>query len=149
MENTKLVYATYIRTTPEKLWEAITVPEFTHQYWAGARNVSDWKVGSTWQHVFDDDPEPVAIVGKVVESTPPQRLVITWADPDSREEESLVTFDIEPVGTEGNSVCLTVTHDQLKADSRMVTGVSKGWPKVLSSMKTFLETGQGLDIFGK
>ncbi len=144
MKNTTLVYATYIRTTPEKLWEAITKPEFTRQYWAGAANVSTWKKGSKWEHVFDGKPDPIAITGKVLESIPPKRLVLTWADPDDLGDESRVTFEIAAME---DTVCLTVTHDDLKSDSDMVRGVSWGWPRVLSSMKSFLETGKGLNVF--
>jgi uncharacterized protein YndB with AHSA1/START domain len=143
MEKPKLVYTTYIRTTPKKLWAAITKPEFTRQYWAGAKNVSDWKKGSKWQHVFEDEPDPVAIVGKVLESIPPKRLVLTWADPDIPGDKSRVTFEIEPIE---DMVCLTVTHDKFKAGSDMVRKVSRGWPRVLSSMKSFLETGKGLNV---
>ena len=63
MQKPKLVYATYIRTTPRKLWDAITQPEFTRQYWGGAKNVSDWKKGSKWEHVFEKDADPVWITG--------------------------------------------------------------------------------------
>ena len=144
MQKPKLVYATYIRTTPKKLWAAITKPEFTHQYWGGAKNVSDWKKGSKWEHVFENEPDPVWITGEVLESAPPKRLVLSWADPDLPADKSRVTFEIASI--EG-MVCLTVTHDKLKAGSKMLRGVSWGWPRVLSSMKSFLETGKGLNVF--
>jgi len=146
MQKPKLVYATYIRTTPRKLWDAITKPEFTHRYWGGARNVSDWKKGSKWEHVFEKDADPVGITGKVLESTPPKRLVLSWADPDKLADQSRVTFEIEALE---DMVCLKVTHDKLKVGSKMLRGVSWGWPRVLSSLKTFLETGKGLNIFCK
>ena len=146
MQKPKLVYATYIRTTPRKLWDAITKPEFTHRYWGGARNVSDWKKGSKWEHVFEKDADPVGITGKVLESTPPKRLVLSWADPDRLADQSRVTFEIEALE---DMVCLKVTHDKLKVGSKMLRGVSWGWPRVLSSLKTFLETGKGLNIFCK
>ena len=146
MQKPKLVYATYIRTTPRKLWDAITKPEFTHRYWGGARNVSDWKKGSKWEHVFEKDADPVGITGKVLESTPPKRLVLSWADPDKLADQSRVTFEIESLE---DMVCLKVTHDKLKVGSKMLRGVSWGWPRVLSSLKTFLETGKGLNIFCK
>ena len=80
MQKPKLVYASYIRTTPKKLWGAITQPEFTRQYWGGFANVSDWKKGSRWQHL---NPEKeVWITGQVLECKPPRRLVLSWADPD-------------------------------------------------------------------
>jgi uncharacterized protein YndB with AHSA1/START domain len=144
MQKTKLVYATYIRTTPKKLWDAITKPEFTRQYWGGLANVSDWKKGSEWQHL---NPEKeVWITGKVLECKAPKRLVLSWADPDRLNDVSRVTFEIEQIK---DMACLKVTHDKLKAGSKMYRGVSRGWPLVLSSMKTFLETGKGLNIFCK
>lgn len=107
-------------------------------------NESDWKKGSEWRHLNPD--QEVWITGKVVECTPPKRLVVSWADPDRLADKSRVTFELEAIG---DLVCLTVIHDKLTAGSKMLRGVSKGWPKVLSSLKTFLETGKGLDIFGK
>jgi uncharacterized protein YndB with AHSA1/START domain len=77
-----------------------------------------------------------------VESVPPKRLVLTWAEPDNLKDKSRVTFEIEPVE---DMVCLRVTHDKLRAGSKMAGKVSKGWPRVLSSLKTFLETGKGLN----
>ena len=144
MEKPKLIYTTFIRTTPKKLWDAITKPEFTRQYWGGARNVSDWKKGSKWEHVFENEPDPVWLTGKVLESIPPKRLVLSWADPDRLADQSRVTFEIEAIE---DMTCLKVTHDKLKAGSKMLRGVSWGWPRVLSSLKSFLETGKGLNIF--
>jgi len=144
MEKPRLVYATYIRTTPRQLWDAITQPEFTRQYWGGFANVSDWKKGSEWRHL---NPEKeVWITGKVLEGKPPKRLVLSWADPDKLADVSRVTFEIEAIE---DMVCLKVTHDKLKAGSKMLRGVAWGWPRVLSSLKTFLETGKGLNIFCK
>ena len=106
-------------------------------------NVSDWKPGSRWEHQRVDDAHTVDIVGKVVESTPPRRLVLTWARPKEAEDESKhsrVTFDIEPQGD--GLVRLTVTHEDLERDPQMLAGISGGWPRVLSNLKTLLETGQ-------
>ncbi len=144
MNKPKLVYTMFIKSTPKKTWDAITKPEFTRQYWAGIANVSDWKPGSKWNHLAKGDE--VWITGEVVECTPPKRLVITWADPDDLKDESRVTFDIEKFG---DTVCLTVTHDKFKAGSKMAGKVSWGWPRVLSSMKSFLETGRGLNVFSR
>ena len=144
MKKTELVYVSYIRTTPKKLWSAITKPEFTRQYWAGIVNVSDWEKGSTWQHVKEGDTPETYITGKVLESDPPKRLVLSWADPDDLADKSRVTFEIEPIE---DMVCLKVTHGGFKAGSPMLGKVSRGWPRVLSSLKSFLETGKGLNVF--
>ena len=146
MEKPKLVYSTFIRTTPKKLWAAITKPQFTCQYWGGAKNVSDWKKGSKWEDVFEKEADPVWLTGTVLESNPPKRLVLSWTDPDLPTDKSRVTFEIEAAE---DMACLTVTHGSFKDGSTMVKKVSGGWPKVLSSLKTFLETGKGLNIFCK
>ncbi len=135
------IYTTYIKTTPEKLWQAITNPEFAKQYW-GHTNESDWKKGSEWKHVGSTSGE-THIVGKVVESAPPKRLVITWASPNNLADESRVTFEIEAMEDVAR---LVVTHAGLTAGSNMEKGITKGWPMVLSGMKSFLETGKGLSI---
>src|ERR1700742_4871276 len=114
MEKPKLVYTTFMRSTPKKTGEAISNPKFTRQYWAGLANVSDWKEGSKWEHTTREN-EPW-IVGKVVEGIPPKRLVLTWADPDDLKDQSRVTFEIEKFK---DAVCLTVTHDKFKAGSKM------------------------------
>src|SRR3954462_14900213 len=101
------VYTTYIKTTPEKLWDAITNGEFTRQYWGGLENVSDWKKGSKWQHIAPDEKDPVYVTGQVLEADRPKRLVLTWADPERLDDESRVTFDIEPIE---DMVRLTVIH---------------------------------------
>lgn len=145
-KSASFVYVTYIRTTPEKVFEAITLPEVTRRYW-GHENVSEWRAGTDWQHVRTSDGSKVDIVGKVVESSPPDRLVITWSDPSNvgnADEESRVTLAIEKA--DGGMVKLVVSHDQLQPGSGMVKGISKGWPLVLSSLKSFLETGQGMDL---
>jgi uncharacterized protein YndB with AHSA1/START domain len=142
MQNPKLVYTTFIRSTPKKTWDAITNPKFTRQYWGEMSNVSDWKRGSKWEHLNPD--KEVWITGEVVESVPGEKLVLTWADPDDLKDKSRVTFEIEKMK---DMVCLTVTHDKFKAGSTMAGKVSKGWPLVLSSMKSFLETGKGLNAF--
>lgn len=135
----EFTYTTYIRTTPEKVWQAITTPEFTRQYWAN-ENISDWKKGSEWKHV-DGQSKQTRIIGKVLESNPPKRLVTSWASPNNLADESRVTYDISVVD---DLVRLDVVHTNLSAE--MGLGVSRGWPLVLSSLKSFLETGKPIDI---
>ena len=142
---TKFVYVTYIVSTPEKIFAAITRPEIARQYW-GHENVSDWQTGSDWQHVRADAERPVRIVGKVLACDPPRRLVLTWASPADPAAHSRVTCEIEPFE---NMARLTVTHDELPAGSKMASDIGNGWPRVLSSLKSFLETGHGLDVFAQ
>lgn len=147
-ETTSFVYVTYISSTPEKVFEAITKPDIAKRYW-GHENVSDWRPGSKWEHIRATDERTVELVGKVIEASPPTRLVISWANASQAEDpaaHSRVTFDIVEYDA---MVRLTVSHDELEAGSGMANGISKGWPAVLSSLKSFLETGQGLDIFAK
>ena len=147
-ETTSFVYVTYISSTPEKVFEAITRPDVARRYW-GHENVSDWRPGSGWQHVRANDARTVELVGEVVEISPPSRLVITWSaasQADDPASHSRVTFEIEEYEA---MVRLTVSHDELEAGSGMARGISKGWPIVLSSLKSFLETGRALDVFAK
>jgi uncharacterized protein YndB with AHSA1/START domain len=144
------VYVTYIATTPEKVWQALVDPDVAREYWAGPKgpahvNVSDWQPGSGWEHQRADGSNTVDIAGTVVESTPPRRLVLSWARPkeiDDASKHSRVTFDIE--AQDGGLVRLTVTHEDLERDAPMLAGISTGWPQVLSNLKTFLETGHAL-----
>lgn len=142
MSKAEQIYTTYIKTTPEKLWDAITNPEFARQYWGGNANFSDWKKGSKWQHQ-EFNTKALFVGGEVLESNPPSRLVLTWENPEDSSDVSHVTFDIEKVQ---ELVRLTVKHDRLKEGSGMAGSVSRGWPLVLSSLKSFLETGKPIDI---
>ncbi len=147
-ETTSFVYAVYIRTTPEEVFEAVTNPEIARRYW-GHDNVSDWKPGSRWQHIRAGDERRVEIVGEVIEVSPPRRLVTTWANASQADDPaaySRVTYEIDEYE---DMARLTVTHDELAAGSGMAIGISKGWPHVLSSLKSYLETGRGLDVFAK
>ena len=147
-EKTSFVYVTYIAATPAKVFEAITRPDVARRYW-GHENVSDWTPGADWQHVRANEERTVELVGKVIEIDPPTRLVISWANQSQAadpEAYSRVTFDIVEYD---EMVRLTVTHDDLVVGSGMANGVSKGWPAVLSSLKSLLETGRGLDVFAK
>jgi uncharacterized protein YndB with AHSA1/START domain len=142
MQKPDQVYVSYIRSTPEKVWRAITEPEFARQYWCANVNISDWKKGSKWEHVEDGNRAEVYVTGEVLESIPPKRLVLTWADPDAKADQSRVTFEIEPIA---DMVRLKVIHGDFQPGSDMAAKVAGGWPLVLSSLKTFLETGKGFE----
>lgn len=154
------VYTTYIRTTPERLWNALTDPAFTKRYW-DMEFVTDWKPGShmKWVHwgVVLDDPAQV-----VIEADPPRRLSYTWhtmtpefaervgidaetvaeLDEETRRQRSKATFEIEDL----DGKCkLTVIHDDFPENSTMLGMISNGWPAVISSLKTLLETGHHID----
>jgi uncharacterized protein YndB with AHSA1/START domain len=151
MTKPSFVYVTYIASTPEKVFRAIVDPEIACQFWRdptgdgpARENVSDWKKGSRWQHRRHGTHE-VDVAGNVLESTPPRKLVLTWARPSEVDDEtkhSRVTFDVEQ---HGNLVRLTVTHEDLEKDPRMLESISGGWPKILANLKTLLETGHSLE----
>ena len=136
-------YVTYIASTRERVWDALIKPEFTKQYW-GNDNISDWKPGSAWEHRNSGGSGEVRLVGKVVEVDAPRRLVLTWAfpaDAANAAAHTRVTFELEQIET---MVRLTVTHSDLAPGSEMQKGITEGWPRVLSSLKSFLETGKSL-----
>lgn len=160
MSEHRFVYATYIRTTPEELWRALTDPAFTVRYW-GVGLVSDWQVGSPvlWRYAPDEEPRDLGEV--VLESDPPRRLAYTWHNyqPEHadffgwspeyfaelvKEKISRVAFEIEP---NGSTVKLTVIHDGFESETEMLKAVSGqkkesgGWPEILANLKTLLETG--------
>jgi uncharacterized protein YndB with AHSA1/START domain len=144
MSKPEFVYVTYIETTPEKLWHALTDGDFTERYWFGARLRSDWKVGSPFEMVRSDGT--VSDAGKVIECDPPRRLAYTFvnlSDKYRNEFPARATFVLEP---HGKLVKLTLTHEGFSADSKMLPAISKGWPATLSSLKSILETGQPLEI---
>jgi uncharacterized protein YndB with AHSA1/START domain len=134
------VYVTYIRTTPERLWSALTSPEFAKQYWRGARPEAEWKVGGSWRISFPDGR--VADTGEIVEFDRGKRLAIRWRNefmPELKAEGwSLCVMEIEP---EGDAVKLTVTHSMEREGSKFINAVSAGWPQILSNLKSLLETG--------
>jgi uncharacterized protein YndB with AHSA1/START domain len=139
----KFVYVTYIRTTPEKVWDALINPEFTRAYWCETWQDSDWKPGSPWRVMIPDGR--VADSGEVLEVDRPRRLVLSWRNEFTEmkaEGYSRATFELEPVGS---SVKLTVTHEMDRDGSKFIAAVSQGWPHILSSLKTMLETGKPLE----
>ena len=142
---TMSVFEIYIKTTPERLWEAITDPEMRAKYSFGVQTDSDWTEGSSYESGV---PGVIDIAkGENVEVDPPRRLVQTfnalWSDDVKAVGTSRVTWEIEPVGT---SCQLTVTHDQLPDDAN--SEVYGGWTMILSGLKTLLETGETLDTPG-
>jgi uncharacterized protein YndB with AHSA1/START domain len=147
----KFVYSTLIATTPEKLWAALTDPAFTVQYWGGTSLESDWKVGSRivfrWQgKIVHDDT--------ILKSKPPRLLSYSFRPLQSEEflsePPSRVTFEIEEfTGTskrQGAVVKLTVTHEDFPVNSKVYPKICTGWPDILSSLKTLLETGKAIEF---
>jgi uncharacterized protein YndB with AHSA1/START domain len=135
------LYVTFIRTTPERLWAALTTREFTEQYWFGVHHETDWKPGGSWRMVHGDGR--VTDAGEVVESDPPRRLVLKWRNefrPELKAEGySRCTIELEPMDS---AVKLTITHEIQRPDSKFIEAVSGGWPRILSNLKSLLETGQ-------
>jgi uncharacterized protein YndB with AHSA1/START domain len=140
MSKSTFVYVTYIRTTPEKLWTALTDAEFMKQYWFGMHCESQWKAGSPWKLVSSEGV--IYDAGEIVEADPPRRLVIRWQHQDKPELKaegySLCTMEIEPSST---AVKLSITHSMERDGSKLIQAVSGGWPKVLSNLKSLLELG--------
>ena len=135
------VYVTYIESSPERVWEALTDPALTAQYW-GHSNVSDWQAGSPWEHRRVDGSGIADVAGTVLEAMPPRRLAMTFDAPGGAPPEgpSKVTFDIEPYH---EIVRLTVTHENL-GGSDALEAASAGWPAVCANLKSLLETGHVL-----
>ncbi|HTO82754.1 MAG TPA: SRPBCC family protein, partial [Methylomirabilota bacterium] len=138
MPNDTFIYVTYIRTTPEKLWEALTQPEFTRAYWGGVVHDCSWQAGAPWRLMFADGR--VGDTGEVVEVDRPRRLVLKWRNefrPELKAEGySRATLELEP---QGEIVKLTVTHEIDRTGSKFIAAVSGGWPGILSSLKSLLE----------
>lgn len=144
MSKPEFAYVTYIETSAEKLWEALTSSEFSRRYWFGTDVVSDWKVGSSFALVMDGETTDV---GEILEVEKPRRLSYTFHhilnEAARKERPSRVTFVLEPYG---KLIKLTLTHEEFATDSVVLDGISKGWPAILSSLKSMLESGQALTI---
>ena len=140
MARSTFVYVAYIRTTPEKLWSALTDGEFMKQYWFGMHGESQWTPGSSWKLVSGDGQ--IFDAGEIVEAEPPRRLVIRWQHqkmPELKAEgDSRCTMELEPVG---GAVKLSITHSVERESSKLIEAVSGGWPKVVANLKSLLETG--------
>jgi uncharacterized protein YndB with AHSA1/START domain len=141
MNKPVFVYTTYIETSADKLWHALTDGGFTERYWFGHRITSDWTVGAPYRFT---NQGKTTVEGEVLVSDPPKRLAYSW---NNRKEEakgegtSRVTFDLEP---RGKVIKLTVTHDELGEDGKTFRDISGGWPLVIASLKSMLETGHAL-----
>jgi uncharacterized protein YndB with AHSA1/START domain len=140
MARSTFMYVSYIRATPEKLWSALTDVEFMTQYWFGMHCESEFTAGSPWKLVSGDGQ--VFDAGEIVEADPPRRLVIRWQHqnkPELKAEgDSLCTIELEPTGA---AVKLSITHTIDREPSKLILAVSGGWPKIISNLKSLLETG--------
>jgi uncharacterized protein YndB with AHSA1/START domain len=144
MAESRFVYVTYIRTTPAKLWQALIDPEFTRRYWSETWQECEWKPGASWKLMIPDGR--VADSGEVIEIEPELRLVIKWRNQCKAElhaeGDSRMTCELEK---QGDSVKLTIVHEMDKAGSKLIDAVSNGWPMILASLKSLLETGESLE----
>ena len=144
MRKPKFVYVTYIETTPEKLWEALTSSEFSKRYWFNTELKTDWKIGAPFALVMDGTTTDV---GDVLEFDRPRRLSYTFhhvlSEAARKERPTKVVFVLEP---HGKLVKLTLTHEDFEDGSVILDGISKGWPAILAGLKTMLETGTALAI---
>lgn len=147
MAESEFVYVTYIRTTPEKLWRALTETEFLRQFWFGITQESEWKPGSSWCMKLADGR--IADAGEVVEVEPHRRLVLKWRHemrPELKAEGfSRMIYEMEQ---KGDAVKFTVLHQIETPNSKFIKAVSGGWPMILASLKSFLETGEPLGELG-
>lgn len=145
MNKSAFVYVTFIRTSPERLWSALTTPDFIRQYWFGMTCESDWRPGSPWKLLFSDGR--IADAGEILEADPPRRMVVKWRNEWNAEfraeGEALCAFEIETApDVSPQAVKLSITHSIERPDSRFIAAVSGGWPRILSNLKSLLETGE-------
>ncbi len=144
MAGSRFAYVTYIRTTPEQLWHALTDPDATRRYWCETWQESQWQAGASWRIMVPDGR--VADSGQIVEIEPPRRLLLTWRhelQPEMRAEGfSRLTYELEK---QAESVKLAIVHEIDKPESKLIEAVSGGWPMILASLKSLLETGEPLE----
>jgi len=140
-DQSEFVYVTFIRTTPEKLWSALTDPTQMKEYWFGMQFQTEWRKGAQWQMIFPDGR--VADTGEILELDRPKRIQLRWRNefkPELKAEGfALCTIELERYG---DAVRLSIAHSIERADSKFIQAVSGGWPKILSNLKSLLETGQ-------
>ena len=146
MSKPEFVYMTVIAASPEEVWNGLTTPEFTRQYWHNTRVRSDYRTGSAIEFLNEDDS--VGVAGEILIADRPVELSYTWRftgsdSPAKDDPPSRVTFRLEPISA---GTRLTVVHDQLAEGSQTATTVSFGWPHVLAGLKTLLETGNAIDF---
>lgn len=144
MRKPEFVYVTYIETTPERLWQALTSSEFSRRYWFNTELQSDFKVGSPFALVMNGTTTDV---GEILEADPPRRLSYTFHhvlnEQARKEPPTKVVFNLE---RHGNLVKLTLIHENFAEGSKLLDGISKGWPAILSGLKSLLESGTALAI---
>ncbi len=144
MADSRFVYVSYIRATPEKLWKGLIEPEFTKQFWCETWQDCKWTPGASWRLMIPDGR--VADSGEVLNFEPCHRIVLSWRNefkPELRAEGySRLTYELEQ---QGESIKLTVVHEIDTTDSKFIQAVSNGWPLILSSLKSLLETGESLE----
>jgi uncharacterized protein YndB with AHSA1/START domain len=147
MQATQLQYVqvVYIRTTPQKLWEAITRPELTRKYFHHTDFTSDLRVGSSVEYLLPekDGKREAAIRGTILEVEPPRRLVHTFSFPSHQDEPTRVTYQLEPMG---EVVKLTLTHEGFDGETKTYKGITQGWAPILDSLKSLMETGKPLEL---
>jgi uncharacterized protein YndB with AHSA1/START domain/DNA-binding transcriptional ArsR family regulator len=144
MDRPRHVFQVYIRTSPEQLWQAITDPTFTTRYFHQSRVESRWHAGDSVRYFIAGE---LVVDGQVLEAKPPRKLVQTWSfrrNPDLRDDPpSRVTWEIEPIG---ETCKLTLVHDDFAGETSTFKSVGNGWPAILSSLKSLLETGAALSV---
>jgi uncharacterized protein YndB with AHSA1/START domain len=142
-DRSRFVYVSYIRTTPEKLWSALTDQQFIREYWFDMIIECAWQTGSPWKMTFPDGR--LADTGKIIDIDPPRRMVIHWQHewkPELKAEgPSRCTIELEPTG---EAVKLTITHEIDRPEAQLIGAVSGGWPQIISNLKSLLETGRVL-----